>query len=152
VSCDIPGFTIPTYLRRAYLTGTQPTLLRLSNDHGSFEELRSALRDRWREKEHDDSFLGPPSDDEVDRELAETDRLVYAAVPGPVDETVMMRLDDAYPAVGFIFHQARSDLAHQLPPQVLPVLPDLAVDDERRIIKDFETAKKSRRLQDAWQR
>lgn len=152
VSCHHPQFTIPTYLRRAYLTGAQPTLLTLSNDHGSFDELQAALRDRWREAEHEDSLLGPPTDDEVDLELAEPERLVYAAIPGPVDENVMGQLDDAYPRVGFIVHQARSEVAQPLPRQVIPILPELVEGDERRIIKDYETAKKLRRLQDAWQR
>jgi hypothetical protein len=152
VSCDIPEFTIPNYLRRAYLTGALPILLRLPNDHGSFEQLRSALREAWREAEHGDSYLGPPSDEEVDEELADPERPVYAAVPGPVDEMVMMQLDAAYPEVGFIVHQAHSESAPPFPSRVLSVLPHLQGDEERHIILDYERAKRIRRMQDAWQR
>ena len=145
----MPQFTIPAYRRRAYRTRGPPALIAVPNDHGGFDELRSALRDEWRARS--ESVLGPPTDEEVDRELADPDQDVYVSVAGPVDESVMAQLDRAYPRVAFIVHHSREGAELPLPPQLLPILPDLAI-DETRIIKDFERAWKVWRANDPWQR
>ncbi len=132
-----PKFFIERYVQRAHLSRRPPPCLDIGNTYGTFEELQAQVRERWRAQHR--SAIRQLTDEQVDDGLRRS-RGVYVWVPGPVGDDVILRLDEAYPSVGFIVHYSHDDVPSAFPPNVLPIRPALTADEEIDIIEDYEDA------------
>jgi hypothetical protein len=137
ICCEHASYLVPLYLKRAHLSRRPPMHFAIENIHGTFEELRSNVRDGWRSKLPSIRSL---TDEEVDERLGSGGKDVYVSVPGPVDSEVMEQLDNAYPRVGFIVHHSHGFEPAVLPPNILPISPALTKTEEDDILADYEDA------------
>ncbi len=132
-----PQFFIERYVQRAHLSRRPPPCLEIGNTYGTFEDLQAQLRERWRRQQR--SGIRELTQEQLDEGLRRS-RGVYVWVPGPVGDDVILKLDEAYPSVGFIVHYSHDDVPSAFPPNVLPIRPALTADEEIRIIEDYEDA------------
>ena len=137
-----PEFTVPLYVRRAYLARLPPASIAINNVLGSFEELRTNVRQGWRDRV-DRPLARPLSDAQVDQRLNAPGLDLYVRVPGPVESGVLAELEQAYPRIAFIIHHAQGDEPTALPAGVLPVTPPLMPGEEDKIAADYDNAKSS---------
>jgi hypothetical protein len=136
---EIPAFTVPLYVRRAHLAYVPPPHFAIQNTFGTFEELQGNLRAEWRRR-HPSGFR-TLTDEQVDRRLNDPQGLLYAWVPGPIDEDVLADLDEAYPRLTFIIHHGADSEPSLLPRSVLPVTPPLTWASEEAMLEDYESAR-----------
>jgi hypothetical protein len=133
---EIPGFTVPLYVRRAHLARLPPKSFPIGNTLGSFEELRASLRQEWRRRLPRRLL----SDVQVDDRLNAPGLDLYVWVPGPVETDVLAQLEQAYPRIAFIIHYTKGCEPTALPPGVLPVTPPLEAQEEEEISDDYDDA------------
>lgn len=134
--CDNPRDIIPLFLRRAFLGSEPPKNFAIPNDHGTFEDLRAALRDEFRRQPRQTTRT--LSDAKVDQLINAVPRFVL--LPGPLDADVLRELEEAFPLIAFIVHDSDRSAYDRLTPLLLPVLPLLEPDEEERLLDDLDLA------------
>jgi hypothetical protein len=134
--CDNPQDIVPLFLRRAFLGSAPPKNFAIPNDHGTFDDLRAALREEFRQLPRQTSRT--LSDAKVDQLINAEPRFVL--LPGPLDVDVLRQLEETFPSVAFVVHDSDRSAYEGLAPLVLPVLPLLEPAEEERLLDDLDLA------------